>query len=164
MRNCGIVIFIFLIGCKVAPPASTPTYKEDLSVHRPKIEMVAEQNSETNQEILTEEFIPLTGGIKAELDSIVKISLEENKERKLVDGFFIQVYNGNNREQARKIRNEVAGFYPDLTPKVSYHQPNFRVKAGQFTDRLKAYRIYQEIKVGFPKALLVPDRFVMKYD
>lgn len=164
MRNCGIVLLIFLVGCKVAPPTSTPTYSEDLSVHRPQLESTSEQLEVTENDSLTEDFTPLTGGIKAELDSIVKISVAQNKERKLVDGFFIQVYNGNNREEASKIRNEVAESYPDLSPKVSYHQPNFRVKAGQFIDRLAAYRIYQEIKADFPKALLVPDRFVMKYD
>ena len=164
MRNCGIIILIFLFGCKAAPPASTPTYKEDLSVHRPKLEVATEQDLTSGDQLLTEDFAPITGGIKAELDSIVKISIAANKERKLVDGFFIQVYNGNNREQASKIRDEIAEFYPDLNPKVSYHQPNFRVKAGQFTDRLTAYRIYQDIKIDFPKALLVPDRFVMKYD
>lgn len=156
---------LFLIGCKAVPLPSTPSYKEDLSVHRPKFESDGNQSALTSEpEVLTEEFKPLTGGIKAELDSIVKISVAENKERKLVDGFFIQVYNGNSREEASNIRDRVAELYPDLTPQISYHQPNFRVKAGQFVDRLKAYRIYQSIKVDFPKALLVPDRFVITYD
>ena len=163
MRHCGIIILILIVGCKAAPPASTAIYSEDLSVHRPVMDYQTESNSDSS-ETEAEEFIPLTGHIKAELDSIINISVAQNKERKLVNGFFIQIYTGNSRVEANRIRNKVDSYFPDLAPKISYHQPNFRVKAGRFTNKLKAHRIFNEVKSEFPKALLVPTRFVIKYE
>lgn len=161
MRNCGIIILLFLVACKAAPPATTtPTYDEDISVHRPQLDSV----KTVTQEVYKEEFIPLSGHIKAELDSIVNISIAQNKESKLVEGFVIQVYNGNSRERANQVWRQMDSNFPDLAAKISYHQPNFRVKAGRFTDRLEAHRIFRQVKEEFPKALLVPERLSMSYE
>ncbi len=160
MRYCGIVIAL-LVACKAAPPATTlPNYEEDLSVHRPKMDSVIVENTSPQ----TEEFKPLVGHIKAELDSIVRVSVAQNKEEKLVEGFVIQVYNGNSRDRANEVWRQMDENFTDLSPKISYHQPNFRVKAGRFTDRLKAQRIFQKVKEEFPKALLVPERLSMNYE
>ncbi len=160
MRYCGIII-AFLVACKAAPPTATlPTYEEDLSVHRPEMDTTT-----VNAEVAkTEEFVPLTGHIKAELDSIVRVSVAQNKEEKLVDGFVIQVYNGNSRDRANEVWRQMDRNFSELSPKISYHQPNFRVKAGRFTDRLKAHRIFQRVKEEFPKSLLVPERLSMTYE
>jgi len=161
MRNSGIIIVALLVACKAAPPAATiPTYEEDLSVHRPQLD----SSLVVSDVPAIEEYVPLKGHIKAELDSIVRISIAENKEEKLFDGFVIQVYNGNSRERANQVWNQMDQNFPDLAAKVSYHQPNFRVKAGRFTDRLTAHRVFREVKEEFPKALLVPERLTMNYE
>ena len=160
MRNSGIILLL-LVACKAAPPPATlPTYEEDLSVHRPQLDSSAVESVE----VKTEEFVPLTGHIKAELDSILRVSVTQNKEEKLIDGFVIQVYNGNSRDRANQVWNQMDRNFPDLSPKISYHQPNFRVKAGRFTDKLKAHRAFQQVKEEFPKALLVPERLSMSYE
>lgn len=161
MRYSGIVIVSLLAACKAAAPAATiPTYEEDLSVHRPKPDSTLVASDLPKNE----EFVPLKGHIKADLDSIVQVSIAENKVEKLVDGFVIQVYNGNSRDRANQVWNLVNRNFPALAPKVSYHQPNFRVKAGRFTDRLTAHRVFRQIKEEFPKALLVPERLSMNYE
>lgn len=163
MRINRLAILILLVGCKAATPTSTSKYSEDLSIHRPVMmeEMVNETAEETTQQ---EVYTPLTGHIKNELDSIAKIAYAENKAGKYVDGYVIQVYSGSSREEANQTRYRMYELFPELDPKVSYHQPNFRVKAGRFTDRLKANRIHQQVKVEFPRALLIPDRFFQKYE
>ena len=108
--------------------------------------------------------MPLIGHIKAELDSISKISLEQKKQGKLLDGFVILVYSGNDRDAANNIRNQMYQNFSELKPKVSYHQPSFRVKAGQFEDRLEGTRICAEVKKEFSRALLVPERFRIVYE
>ncbi len=161
MRNSRIIILLLFAACKAAPPATTlPTYEEDLSVHRPPMDSLAAKSDA----VQSEEFVPLTGHIKAELDSIVRISVAQNKVEKLVDGFVIQVYNGNSRDRANEVWGLMDTNFPDLAPEISYHQPNFRVKAGRFTDRLKAHRVFRQVKEEFPKALLVPERLSMTYD
>ncbi|MEQ6167034.1 SPOR domain-containing protein [Ekhidna sp. MALMAid0563] len=119
---------------------------------------------ETTQEVITEPYAPLTGHIKAELDSIAKVAYEQNKDGQYVDGFVIQVYSGNSRQDANDARYKMNEYFPELSSKVSYHQPNFRVKAGKFTNRLRAHRVYADVKEEFPRALLIPERFFLRYE
>ncbi|MEP1035333.1 SPOR domain-containing protein [Ekhidna sp.] len=166
MRAHRLIILLLLVGCKAtAPTSSTGSYVEDLSIHRPVI-MPTENESEEpdTQEVQTEPYTPLTGHIKQELDSISKVAYAENIKGRYVDGYVIQVYSGNSRGEANQARSKMYEFFAELEPKVSYHQPNFRVKAGKFTDRLKANRIHQQVKQEFPRALLLPERFLIKYE
>lgn len=165
MRTYRLVIFAIMIGCKAAAPTtqSSNIYSEDLSVLRPDISESAPETDTLKKEIF-ESYAPLSGHIKDELDSISKISLEKNRQGKLVDGFVIQVYSGNDRDEANNIRDEMYQNFSELKPRVSYHQPSFRVKAGQFTDRLEANRICAQVQKEFPRALLVPERFKVVYE
>lgn len=164
MRANRLIILLLLTACKAASPSSTTgSYTEDLSINRPVMTDEAEQATE-NQEAQTESYIPLSGHLKQELDSISKVALAENRQGKYIDGYVIQVYSGNNRETANSARSKMYEFFSELEPKISYHQPNFRVKAGKFTDRLKANRIHQLVKEEFPRALLLPERFLIKYE
>ncbi|MEM7297880.1 MAG: SPOR domain-containing protein [Bacteroidota bacterium] len=161
-----IIIPILLIGCKAAPPTSSGAYSEDLKIHRPvsSVELGEKQNEENDDEVVQENYKPLEGHIKAELDSIAKISYLQNKEGRYVDGYIIQVYSGNSREDANTARNKMDSLFPKLEPKISYRQPSFRVKAGKFINRLEAHRIYNDVKAEFPRALLLPERFLMSYE
>ncbi|SNT19518.1 hypothetical protein SAMN05421640_2785 [Ekhidna lutea] len=158
-----IILLLILAACKASKPTSTSKYSEDLSIHRPDME-VAVDSSGTTQKAKTEAYTPLTGHIKQELDSIGRVAYLENKEGKYVDGFVLLVYSGNSREEANQARSKMYEFFPELEPKVSYHQPTFRVKAGRFTNRLKANRIHREVKEEFPRALLIPERFLQTYE
>jgi hypothetical protein len=165
MRTHRLIILTILIGCKVAAPnsSSTDIYSEDLSALRPtSSEQIVE--SDSVEKFQTEQYVALTGHIKNELDSIAKINYQINKKGKFVDGFVIQVYSGNSREEANTVRNQMYQNFSELRPKVSYHQPTFRVKAGQFTDRLEANRVYEAVKKEFPGALLTPERFSEVYE
>ena len=166
MRTYRLIILLILTACKATVPtgtSSTSKYSEDLSVHRPEL-TIETSLTPKDQEVITEEYVPLTGHIKEELDSIARVAYEENKKGKLVDGYIIQVYSGSSREEANAERSRMLEFFPDLSPKVSYHQPTFRVKAGRFTERLKAHKIYEQVKKEFPRALLIPERFLLRYE
>lgn len=161
MRYCGIILFVWLASCAPPPTTSTASYQEDLSKLRPTIDSIPKDTSRMQ---VSSETVPLQGHIKVELDSIIRYSVEQNKINNQVDGFFIQIYAGNSRDRANALRNKAADFFPELEPKISYRQPNFRVLAGRFTDRLEATRVFRDVKEEFPKALLVPDRFKVNYE
>ncbi|WP_349563710.1 SPOR domain-containing protein [Ekhidna sp. MALMAid0563] len=164
MRTYRLIILCFLAACKATTPTSTSVYSEDLSIHRPVMMELESDSIETTQEVITEPYAPLTGHIKAELDSIAKVAYEQNKDGQYVDGFVIQVYSGNSRQDANDARYKMNEYFPELSSKVSYHQPNFRVKAGKFTNRLRAHRVYADVKEEFPRALLIPERFFLRYE
>ena len=162
MRYCGIIIIVLLAACKAAVPTSRSAYSEDLSVLRPKVEV--DTLSEASPTIQTEPFVPLQGHIKSEMDSIVKVSIAQNKEGKLVEGYILLVYTGNDRDEANSVWVRLDSNFPELNPKISYRQPNFQVRAGKFTDRLEAYRTLQAVQEEFPKTLLVPERLKISYE
>ncbi len=166
MRINRLIILLFLGACKATTlTQSSGSYSEDLAIHRPVMMPGEEESIESEEQVEQKEpYTPLTGHIKQELDSISRVAYEENKKGKYIDGYIIQVYSGNSREEANQVRSKMSLYYPELEPKVSYHQPNFRVKAGRFTERLKANRIHELVKEEFPRAILLPERFLMKYE
>ena len=164
MRFDRLIILTLLIGCKASVPSSTGTYSEDLSIHRPVASTSDEKVAVKTLETQEVEYIPLEGHIKDELDSIAKVAYAENKKGRYVDGFVIQVYSGTSREEANNARSQMNQLFPELGPKMSYHQPSFRVKGGRFTDRLEAHRIYKTVRAEFPRALLIPERFLLTYE
>ena len=165
MRTYRLAIFFLFAACKATTPTSSVGgYTEDLSVHRPQSS--ATSQSETKEEATSrkEAYVPLTGHIKDELDSIAKIAYEQNKAGRKVDGYVIQVYSGTSRNDANEAQIKAAELFPDLEAKITYRQPSFRVKGGKFIDRLEANRIYNEVKKEFPRALLIPERLVISYE
>lgn len=165
MRTYRLAILLLLAACKATTPSSTSIYSEDLSIHRPvMVDETDTTDTQVTQEVVSEKYTPLTGHIKNELDSISKIAYAQNKAGFYVDGYVLQVYSGSSREEANQARSKMYASFPGLDPKVSYHQPNFRVKAGRFTNRLEAHRVYREVKEIFPKSLLIPERFLQKYE
>jgi len=153
-----LILSTVILGCKGAAVVQQAVpYSENLSVHRLDFTQEVVKDSSLNQsEIL--DPVELTGHIKTELDSINKIIIEKNKSRKYWDGYVIQVYNGNSRQAARQAINILRREYPEMNSVMSYYQPNYRVKVGKFFDRLAATKAYEDMKLHFPRALLLPDK------
>ncbi|MEM9896797.1 MAG: hypothetical protein AAF789_10545 [Bacteroidota bacterium] len=159
-----IWLLVALASCKATVKTTAATYEEDLSVHRPPLNYEETEPQQEEQKEIFEKFTPLTGSIKDELDSIMKISAQWNKKNNVVNGYVIQIYSGISREEANNVHEQAYLLYPELQPKIIYRQPNFRVRLGRFTERLRATRIYTNVKKDFDQALLVPDRFRISYD
>lgn len=161
-------LFIIAVGC--APKVTTTgtsnnaggKYTEDLSVWRPK-DVVTDTIKKANtikpdgtksQSHYVEAKFTVNNALDAVLDSISEVNLANGT----TDGFTIQVYSGIKREEALNAKKELSSALPDLDAEVQYVQPNFRVRAGKYYDRLQAQRDYLAIKRYFPNAIVIPDR------
>lgn len=162
------VIFI-LAGCaSKVTTTSAPSggkYSEDLSVLRPKIETPADtgkntltKNDKRDPTKYVEARHAVNGQLDAVLDSIDRINLDHG----VVDGFTIQFYSGLKREEALNVKKQLATILPDLDSEVQYVQPNFRVRAGKYIDRLEAQKDYVKVKKHFPSAVVIPDRIPIR--
>lgn len=164
MRFDRLIILLLLAAACKPTQQSVAKYEEDLSGLRPNIVSKPEDTlSNRSTTIQYASFVEPTGHIKSELDSLLKLDYKQNTKGRIVDGFRILIYSGTSRDEANRQRILFRGLFPELDPKVSYHQPNFRVKAGQFTKRLDAHRMYEEVKEEFPKAILIPERITLVY-
>lgn len=82
---------------------------------------------------------------------------EINSSKQSMPGFRIQIYFGSLRSKANELRAKFAARFPELNPVVSYHQPNFKVRAGDFRTRMEAQSKLEIIEKEFPGAFVVPD-------
>lgn len=158
------ILILVLAGCKATSTTYSGTYSEDLTIHRPELPIDVDAKENTETATAEETYTPLTGHIGAQLDSIAKIAYAARKLGEYVDGYIIQVYSGNSREAANEVLAKMDELFPALEAKMTYHQPSFRVKAGRFTDRLKANKTHRKVKSEFQRALLLPERFLLKYE
>ena len=52
----------------------------------------------------------------------------------------------------------VYNILPDSRPETKYEQPIYRVRVGEFGDRLQAQNVYAELAEEFPGAIVIPSR------
>lgn len=171
MRTSGFMIIISVAltwSCKTSSVSSSSgSYSEDLSVWRPALletEETGEPADHSNEPKTSSTKMSPSGDLKNELNQVNALIVEQNKALKYVDGYTIQVYTGSSRETAMEAKGKVNELNPDLKPSVQYHQPNYKVKVGQYTDRLKAHEIFESLKKEFPQALLIPERIYVNYE
>jgi hypothetical protein len=161
----AIIYCCLIAGCAPTKTTTSATpsggYSEDLSVLRPKPTAAAQNTTtavnpadERKATPYVEPKIAVNKQVDAVLDSIDRI----NQSRKFVDGFTIQVYSGLKREDALNAKKQLSSAFPTIESEVQYSQPNFRVKAGRYYDRMNAQRDFQSVKRVFPSAILIPDR------
>jgi len=76
-------------------------------------------------------------------------------------GYRIQIYNGNDRNKAIKLKIECIRRFPKLETYMTYIQPQFRVKVGNFTTRGEAQKFVQQMSALFSPIMIVPDFIVI---
>lgn len=64
-------------------------------------------------------------------------------------GFRVQIYSGPNRNEAYAEQARFQRLYRDIDTYVSYEEPNYRVKVGDFRGRTGATRLMQSLKGQF---------------
>lgn len=160
-----MTILILLVGC-AAPKSSTvstskgPGYSEDLSIWRPKADAAATNNPTTNTttEPRQTQYMEPKYAVNKQLDAVLDSIDRYNTSRQFIDGFTIQVYTGSKREDALNAKKNLSISFPDLKSEVEYAQPNFRVKIGQYYNRIDAQQDYVAVKKYFPTAIIIPDK------
>lgn len=104
--------------------------------------------------------------IRYSMDPSVEQQMEKKKELNrakppTIEGFRVQIYAGNSRQQAMQIRAEVAATYTDYAAYLIYKQPSFRVRVGDFKSRFEAQELFRELKVQYPSSFIVPDEVLV---
>lgn len=64
-------------------------------------------------------------------------------------GFRVQIYSGSSRTEAYAEQARFQRLYRDIDTYVSYEEPNYRVKVGDFRGRSEASRLMQSLRSQF---------------
>lgn len=79
------------------------------------------------------------------------------KARNATPGYRVQIFFGDNREEANHMKTEFLKTYPNTGAYLVYQQPNFKLRVGDFKTRFLATGFLMEIREKFPMAFLVKD-------
>jgi hypothetical protein len=93
----------------------------------------------------------------ARFDELVTKQKDQNLINQTIHGYRIQIYFGVNRQKASEIKLNFASKYPDMSSYLSYQQPNFKIRIGDFINRFEAQKFLKEINGLFPTSFIVPD-------
>lgn len=76
-----------------------------------------------------------------------------------VRGYRVQLFNGQDREQANKIRQQFVSRFPDVPRYLMFVEPTFRVRVGDFFSRNEAENFLREVQgiAAFGDAIIIRD-------
>ena len=153
----SILSLFFVLSCvnqkiSISSNNDSRKYFEDLSFIRESENV----SNSTNDENIVDKKNNL--GIDIELDSILKIIKSEVDEEIFTDGYTIQIYLGDKREEAENTVEKLFEYDSLIKSNTIFTQPNYRVKTGKFEDRFKANFEYKKLKKTFPNAIIIPEK------
>lgn len=87
------------------------------------------------------------------------------KKIRKIDGFRIQItsFSGvNSKNSIETVTEQFKLQFPDIPCDISYYEPNFRLRVGNFSTKLEAYQALQKIVHFFPGAFVVKEQIEFK--
>ncbi|MGV3761685.1 SPOR domain-containing protein [Parapedobacter sp.] len=134
MEKRGFVIFtILFLGFSCM---------EGLAQERGKVEVVADPLISLMQRNRKGTNITATSPSRAPVD-------KENATRTKATGFRVQIYSGPDRTQAYAEQARFKRLYKGIDTYLSYEEPNYRVKVGDFRSRSEAQDLMQGLRKQF---------------
>jgi hypothetical protein len=110
---------------------------------------------------------PVTGQLEiiqdSRVDSLLARHIWLNQYHQVLDGYRIQIFfdaGNNSRSNAYKVKDEFLGISPDSTISVyiTFKEPYYRVRVGDFRTRLDAEGFLQLIKPSYPNAFPIKEQ------
>jgi len=156
----GLLLIAFVFSAAAQKSNGRPYYHEDLYTLRPKL-------TEPSDTLLIQtapkpkEFVSPILNVNSKVDNVLDSINRFNVTRKFIDGYTIQIYSGQNREEAMNTKKKMAA-EPGLNALLEYNQPKFRVRVGNYYSRLEAHRDLTRLKRLFSNAILVPEKILVR--
>lgn len=160
-----ITLSIMFVLCSCATGVSQkshskePSYSEDLTVYRPKVEKdtTAPETAEVPVNSMNQP-ISATKDVTAALDK--KLAAIAQNAPTSAKGYRVSIYSGTSRDEASIIKKQ-AELISGAQVYIQFKTPNFRVKVGDAINRLEASYLLGQLKADFPGAVVVPDDIVI---
>lgn len=94
------------------------------------------------------------------VDTLIARRAELNKAvgTDLVNGYRVQIFTGPNRKDAYSIQSKFQEEFPDIRTYVIYSEPNFKVRVGDFKNRMDAEKLQDELKKWFTGMFIISEK------
>jgi hypothetical protein len=137
-------------------------YREDLSGLRPKVDQALTYTVEKDTVLKKNPNVTPLKTVNAVVDVVLDSINVLNLTRKFIDGYTIQIYSGQKREDAMNVKKKMQDELPDLSANLQYQQPKFRVTVGKYFSKLEAQRDLLTLKSRFTTAILIPEKIMIR--
>lgn len=103
---------------------------------------------------------PMT--VNRQLDAVLDTLANKNRSIRYAPGYRVQIYVGTQRQKVEETKLLIYQNFPELSPYLTYSQPTYKLKVGDFMRRIDADRYYSSIKQLIPSAQLQPDKVILR--
>jgi hypothetical protein len=73
-------------------------------------------------------------------------------------GYRVQIYSGSNRNLAYNAQAKFNKEFPEMRTYISYREPNFKVRAGDFRTRIEAERMKEQLRTMFSAMFIISEK------
>ncbi len=148
-------------------PGSSSPYQQDLSKVRPRYQFNDDDvlvkgstpaASTADAPVSSSKTAEEAASVNKELGEIIQTINQQNKSVRYMPGYRIQLYVGNIRSEADAAKSFIYRSFPELSPYITFNQPTYRVKAGDFMSKTEAEHVLASVKLQYASAVIVPDK------
>lgn len=104
------------------------------------------------------------GRINIKQDTGIALLLEKKKTDFLADsmvsGYRIQIFSTTDRRLWMQESDKLKTLYPDLPVYMKYDAPNFKIRVGNFFNKLEAEPYFRLLIQQYPRLFIVPDKIL----
>jgi hypothetical protein len=96
-----------------------------------------------------------------QIENLVELHIDYNEEFPVIDGYRIQILMraGNTAlDEANQIKDEFEENYPEINTYVTFREPYYRLRVGDFRTRLEAMEFMEKLKRTYPQAWVIKDK------
>jgi len=103
---------------------------------------------------------PLIDSLIAKRLQVYKTSGEVKPGKPIVSayGYRVQIFYGSDRREVFNQQARFKGMYPQLNTYLTYKEPNYYVRVGDFRSRLEAQRLINELRPTFPTLFIFREK------
>ena len=98
-----------------------------------------------------------SGKIEVQEDVNVGILVQKYNSTKKDVGYRVQIHSGLARIEAINAQSNFLKIYPDVPTYLIYQQPNFKIRVGDFENRIQVLQFYDEMIGAFPGSFVIKD-------
>lgn len=159
MRTLLLLLFAVSVMTGPACAQRKKPYAEDLRSLRPNYPPPSEKTEPAPKKVeRTPAVFTVNEKVNGVLDSIDRF----NRTRMFTDGFTVQIYSGQKKQEALEVNKSLAESDLGLAADIQFVQPKFRVIVGRYYTRLEAHRDLYKLRKLFPDAIIIPEKVPVK--
>lgn len=120
-----------------------------------------------SNELSAQELVPSEGNVEFMQDAKVGQLSDQYRKMSLnnpeIDGYRVQIFfdsGSNSKNKAAGIKGEFETTYPGVKTYLSYKEPYYRVRAGNFRTLVEAVGFQKKISVDYPNSFAVKDKII----